>query len=105
MSLEQALAIVTAAGFRVSKPKSKQVGRPALNAVGKPYSSIFDPQRKLKHKTSSSHLFQPYGFAMRFVGDPPPEHPESRQSHLYKRKPRAVRRQTDGLPIEPNPVE
>jgi hypothetical protein len=40
MSLDQALAIVKAAGFRIAKPKQPKVTRPALNAVGKPYPSV-----------------------------------------------------------------
>src|SRR4051812_6625914 len=72
MSLEQALAIVKAAGFHISKPrtKSRTAERPALNAIGKPFSSQYDPNRNLKHKTSSGHLFAPYPPDMRFAGDP-----------------------------------
>jgi hypothetical protein len=55
MSLEQALAIVKAAGFHISKPrtKSRTAERPALNAIGNPFSSQCDPNRNLKHKTSA----------------------------------------------------
>jgi hypothetical protein len=42
-----------------------------LNAVGKPYGENFDPYYKMKYKPSYAHLRHPYGFSMRFVGDPP----------------------------------
>lgn len=32
------------------KPKLPEVKRPALNAVGKPYSSQYDPKYRLRHK-------------------------------------------------------
>jgi hypothetical protein len=44
-----------------------------LNAVGKPYSTSYDPAYKMKYKPSYGHLRHPYGFSMRFVGDPPPK--------------------------------
>jgi len=42
-----------------------------LNAVGKPYSSSFDPNYRLKYKPSYAHLRWPNPTSMRFVGDPP----------------------------------
>ena len=50
MSLDQALAVVKAAGFRVSKPRSK-AKRSKLNAVGKPYSPSYDPKYRMKYRT------------------------------------------------------
>jgi hypothetical protein len=41
-----------------------------LNAIGKPYSSSFDPNYRLKHVTSTAHLRWPYPTTMRFVDDP-----------------------------------
>ena len=57
MELEQALACVRAAGFRVSKTKEKKltvaqrVHGKELNAVGKPYSEQYDPNYRMKYKT------------------------------------------------------
>jgi hypothetical protein len=51
MTLEQALATVKAAGYRVSKPKAAKATAPALNAVGKPYSPLFDPNYRMKYRT------------------------------------------------------
>lgn len=64
MSLEQALSVVKAAGYRVSKPrpKAKPTG---FNAVGKPYSPQYDPRYRMKHKPSTAHLFKPYGRGFR----------------------------------------
>jgi hypothetical protein len=44
---------------------------PGLNAVGKPYSSNYNPNRKLRFAggTKISRLHEPYGASMRFVGD------------------------------------
>jgi hypothetical protein len=67
VSLEQALAVVKAAGYRVSKPATAKAPKAALglNAIGKPYGSNFDPNYRVKHKTSTAHLFKPYGDNMR----------------------------------------
>jgi hypothetical protein len=46
-----------------------------LNAIGKPYSTSYDPNYRLKHKPSSAHLRWPYPTSMRFVGDPPNYYP------------------------------
>lgn len=59
MSLDQALAVVKAAGFRVSKPRAK-VKAAGLNAVGKPYSPQYDPHYRMKHKPTTAHLLKPY---------------------------------------------
>jgi hypothetical protein len=61
MLLDQALAIVKAAGFRVTKPKQSKVTRRALNAIGKPYSPQYDPKYKIKHKPSLGASVFPYG--------------------------------------------
>ena len=58
MSLDQALAVVKAAGFRVSKPRAKKdplsyaasCERRGLNAVGKPYSPSYDPNYRMKYR-------------------------------------------------------
>jgi hypothetical protein len=50
MELEQALALVKAAGYRVSKPKAKAKAA-ALNAVGKPYGANYDPNYRMKYRT------------------------------------------------------
>jgi hypothetical protein len=52
MSLEQALAVVKAAGFRVSKPRPR-AKHSKLNAIGKPYSPQYDPNYRMKYKTPS----------------------------------------------------
>lgn len=64
MSLDQALAVVKAAGFRVSKPRTK-VKATGLNAVGKPFSPQYDPRYRMKHKPTTAHLFKPYGDSFR----------------------------------------
>jgi hypothetical protein len=51
MSLEQALAVVKAAGYRVTKPRSKKNGAPGLNAIGKPYGENFDPNYRMRYRT------------------------------------------------------
>ena len=52
MKLEQALTIVKAAGYRVSKPR-KRVTALGLNAVGEPYSPNYDPAYKLRTPLTS----------------------------------------------------
>ena len=49
MELEQALACVRAAGYRVSKAKEKKLIL-GLNAVGKPYSPQYDPNYRMKYR-------------------------------------------------------
>jgi hypothetical protein len=65
MTLETALTIVQAAGYRVSKPHAPKAKAPALNAIGKPYSPQYDPRYRVKHKTGTAHLFKPYGNIVR----------------------------------------
>jgi hypothetical protein len=50
MQLSEALAMVKAAGYRVSKPRAKAAA-PTLNAVGKPYGANFDPNYRMKYRT------------------------------------------------------
>lgn len=60
MDLIEAICIVKAAGYRVSKPKAKIVDMSGkLNAVGKPYSPHFDPNYRIKHRVSYAHLRKP----------------------------------------------
>lgn len=57
-----------AAGYKITKPKSpkaKPAAQPKLNAVGKPYSPLYNPNYKVRHKTSTAHLFKPYGDIVR----------------------------------------
>ena len=51
MNLTEALAIVKAAGYRVSKPRAKKAKPLGLNAVGKPYSPQYDPNYRMKYRT------------------------------------------------------
>jgi hypothetical protein len=50
MSLNEAIAVVKANGYRVSKPKATKKVAPRLNAVGRPFSSSYDPNYKMKYK-------------------------------------------------------
>ena len=67
MNIDQAIALLKAEGFRVSKPRAKATAKPLLNAVGKPLSPLYDPNYRMKHKTSTAHLFKPYGRYMQWV--------------------------------------
>jgi hypothetical protein len=63
MDLEQALAIVKAAGYRVSKPRLHDKPVSALNAIGKPYGVLYDPKYKIKTGlTSILRLRAPQNF-------------------------------------------
>jgi hypothetical protein len=51
--IENAIALLRAAGYRVSAPRARvraNGSQRALNAVGKPYSPQYDPKYKMKHK-------------------------------------------------------
>jgi hypothetical protein len=64
MTLNMAIAMVKSAGYRVTKsrPKTRRV-RPALNALGKPLSPLFDPNYKMKTPlTSIARLRGPQNF-------------------------------------------
>ena len=49
--IEQAINLLKAAGYRVSRPRQKQAAL-GLNAVGKPYGVNFDPNYKLRSEFS-----------------------------------------------------
>jgi hypothetical protein len=66
-ALDEALA--AACGEREMKPTAPL----GLNVIGKPFSPNYDPTYRMKYKPSYAHLRHPYGFSMRFVGDPPPK--------------------------------
>jgi hypothetical protein len=51
VTVEEALAVVKAAGFKVTKPRAKKAAAPALNAVGKPYGASYDPNYRMKYRT------------------------------------------------------
>ena len=51
MQLEQALAAVKAAGYRVTKPKAAKAAAPKLNALGLPMSASYDPNYRMKYRT------------------------------------------------------
>jgi hypothetical protein len=62
LQLNEALAVVKAAGFRVSKPKTKAAA-PALNALGKPMNPNFDPNYRMKYKGEpAARLYAPQNF-------------------------------------------
>lgn len=50
MQLEQAIAVVKNAGYRVTKPKAKKAITRSFNAVGKPFSASYDPNYKMKYR-------------------------------------------------------
>lgn len=56
MELEQALAIVKAAGYRVTKPRAEKVERPMLNALGKSFSALYDPKYKPHYRFAWKRL-------------------------------------------------
>jgi hypothetical protein len=61
-SIEQAISVLKAAGYRVSKPH-KSATVPALNAIGKPYGVNYDPNYKIKTGlTRITRLYMPQGF-------------------------------------------
>jgi len=51
MNLTEALAVVKAAGYRVSKPRAKKAKPLGLNAVGKPYGANYDPNYRMRYRT------------------------------------------------------
>lgn len=51
MQLQQALAVVKAAGYRVAKPKAaKPKVAPKFNALGLPMNPNYDPNYKMKYR-------------------------------------------------------
>jgi hypothetical protein len=49
MHIDEAIAVVKAAGYRVTKPRVKTA--PKLNAIGKPFSPQYDPNYRMKYRT------------------------------------------------------
>jgi hypothetical protein len=68
-----------------------------LNAVGKPYGASYDPDYKMKYKPSYAHLRHPYGFSMRFVGDPPPKADNGRRPRRRQPPPAPLLDETSAL--------
>ena len=67
-SIEEAISVLKAAGYRVSKPRTKHQEPLGLNAVGKPYSEQYDPNWKRKHPlTSINRLYAPMPPDVRWV--------------------------------------
>jgi hypothetical protein len=68
--LAAALAIVRAAGYRVSKPLPKAEPPQRLNAIGKPYSEQYDPNYRIKTPlTSINRLRKPWSVPPPYAGD------------------------------------
>jgi hypothetical protein len=65
LSLDAAITLLKANGYRVSKPRATPVV--GLNAVGKPYGASYDPNYRMRYRPSMAHLFKPYGRYMRWV--------------------------------------
>ncbi len=60
MSLNEAIAMCEANGYRVSKSRARTTERPRLNALGLPISPLFDPKWKRKTPlTSIARLLKP----------------------------------------------
>lgn len=57
-TLSEALIIVKAAGYRATKPKAK-AERSKLNVIGKPYGANYDPNYRMRYRTSLAFLFKP----------------------------------------------
>jgi hypothetical protein len=51
LQLNEALAVVKAAGYRVTKSKAPKAAAPALNCLGLPMSASYDPNYKMKYRT------------------------------------------------------
>jgi hypothetical protein len=58
LSLSEALAVVKAAGYPVTKPKA-QAERRTLNAIGRPYGANYDPNYRMRYRTSLAFLLKP----------------------------------------------
>jgi hypothetical protein len=68
-----------------------------LNAIGKPYSPSYDPAYKMRYRPSYGHLRHPYGFSMRFVGDPPPKADDGRRPRRRQPPPAPLLDETSAL--------
>lgn len=65
MLIDEALAVVKAAGYRVTKPRAKLNGHAfGLNAIGKPYSPQYDPKYRMKYHTPKLKRQQNIGNAV-----------------------------------------
>ena len=51
MTEVQAIEVLKAAGYRITKPRKPTTARRTLNALGKPYGANFDPKYRMKHRT------------------------------------------------------
>jgi hypothetical protein len=71
MNIDDAIACLKANGYRVTKPRKPDQERPALNAIGKPYSEQYDPNYKRRTPlTSIARLSAPMDHRyFRFVGE------------------------------------
>ena len=63
-SLSEAITIVKAAGYRVTKLKAKAKTshgpEKGLNAIGKPYSATYDPNYRMQYRPRSlAFLYRP----------------------------------------------
>jgi hypothetical protein len=67
LSLDAAITLLKANGYRVTKPREPKMVRPVLNAIGKPYSAPYDPNYRMHYLPSMAHLYKPYGKWMRWV--------------------------------------
>jgi hypothetical protein len=59
LSLAEALAIVKANGYRVSRPRAQAPKPLGLNAIGKPYGANYDPNYRMRYRTSLAFLLKP----------------------------------------------
>lgn len=68
MTHEDAIKLLRASGYKVTKPRVKVTERPTLNCLGLPMSAQYDPNYKRRMPlTSITRLYAPYGYAMRWV--------------------------------------
>jgi hypothetical protein len=51
MTIQEAIELIQAAGYRVSRPRKVKPTISALNAIGKPYSPQYDPNYRMKYHT------------------------------------------------------
>lgn len=47
MDIQEAIALLKANGYRVTKPAPRKA-KPTLNAVGRPFGALYDPNYKIK---------------------------------------------------------
>lgn len=68
MSITDAIALLTANGYRVSKARPKRTAAvPALNAIGRPYGPNYDPHYKIKTPLTSIARLRAPQSGIRFV--------------------------------------